>query len=246
MTQLRHGYFPTTDWGLFADLRGRSPHAKRAALDILIRRYWRPVFAFLRHNGQDEESAKDTTQAFFAAWIADDVFSKADREKGRFRSFLLSCLKRFTANEHRAEHALKRRPKAGLASLDEMMANPDRVYEPKDATLTPDQVFDRAWACEVIMRVLKHLATECQKTGKQVHYDVFRRRIIDPILHGATAPALADVGQEHGLTEKQAANHLETAKRAYRRLMEEEIRLYAASEAEIDEEVRELFRVMGN
>ena len=238
------GSFPTTDWGLFVNIRAGNSQAKRAALDILIRRYWKPVFVFLRCQGKDEESAKDSTQAFFADWIEHDVFAKADERKGRFRSFMLSCLKRFVANEHRADRALKRRPTAGLLSLDELMDDTEHPYEPKDG-LTPEMIFDRTWASEVVQRVLKHLELECRNTGKELHYDAFARRIIKPILHGDPAPSLADLGREAGLTEKQAANLLETAKRAYRRLMEEEIRLYAESEAEVEEEVRAIFRILG-
>jgi RNA polymerase sigma-70 factor (ECF subfamily) len=173
--------FPTTDWGLFANVRADNSMAKLAALDILIRRYWRPVYAFLRFSGRDEESAKDSTQAFFADWIENDVFAKADKRKGRFRSFMLSCLKRFVANEHRAEHAQKRRPTERLVSLNELMEDTRLPFEPA-AGMTPDAIFERAWASEVVMRVLGHLEKEQKRKGQEIHYDVFARRIINPIL----------------------------------------------------------------
>jgi RNA polymerase sigma-70 factor (ECF subfamily) len=238
------GVFPTTQWGLFADIRNGTPAARRAALDILIRRYWQPVFLFLRRTGQDEESAKDLTQGFFADWIENDVFSKADQCKGRFRSFMLTCLKRFAFNQHRADHAQKRRPVAGLVSLDELMGKDVPSLLPADG-MTPDMVFDRAWASAVVMRVLRSLEHECRATDKTVHYDIFARRIINPILNGSPEPSMADLGREHGLTEKQAANHLLTAKRGYQRLLQDEIRLYAASESEVADEVRSIFRILG-
>ncbi len=116
MAETVRASFPTTDWGLLANVRSATPIAKQAALDILTRRYWRPVFGFLRFSGNNEESAKDLTQAFFADWIENDVFGKADERQGRFRSFMLTCLKRFVSNEHRAENAQKRKPVAGLLS----------------------------------------------------------------------------------------------------------------------------------
>jgi len=99
------GAFPTTDWGLFVDIRGGNPAAKQAALDILARRYWKPVFRFLQYSGKDDESAKDLTQAFFATWIESNTFAKADEQRGKFRSFMLASLKRFASNEYRAEQA---------------------------------------------------------------------------------------------------------------------------------------------
>jgi RNA polymerase sigma-70 factor (ECF subfamily) len=237
------GAFPTTDWGLFVDIRGGRPAAKLAALDILARRYWKPVFRFLQFSGKDEESAKDLTQAFFAEWIESNAFAKADEQKGRFRSFMLASLKRFAANEHRADQAQKRRPAAGLLSLDELMDDPEIAFEPADVR-TPDMAFDRAWASEVVGRVLKHLEMECRNKAQYAHFDIFFRRLIQPILHGMEAPSMAELGQKHGLTERQSGNLLETAKRTFRRLLDEEVRLYAASDSEVTEEVRELFAIL--
>ncbi len=237
------GAFPTTDWGLFVDIRGGSPAKKLAALDILARRYWKPVFRFLQYSGKDEEAAKDLTQAFFAEWIESNAFAKADAQRGKFRSFMLASLKRFAANEHRAGQAQKRRPAAGLLSLDELMDNEEKPFEPEDAE-TPDKAFDRAWAVEVVGRVLKHLEAECTRKDQKAHYDIFSKRLIQPILHGQEAPSMVDLGKVHGLTEKQAGNVQETAKRAYRRLMEDEVRLYAASDLEVSEEIRDIFAIL--
>lgn len=237
------GAFPTTDWGLLVDIRGGSPAKKQAALEILARRYWKPVFRFLQFSGKEEESAKDLTQAFFAEWIETNSFAKADEQKGRFRSFMLASLKRFAANEYRADQALKRRPAAGLLSLDELMDDPEIAFEPADIR-TPDMAFDRAWAAEVVGRVLSHLEMECRNKGQEAHFDIFSKRLIQPILHGVEAPAMAELAAGHGLTEKQGGNLLETAKRAYRRLLKEEVRLYAASDSEVSEEVRELFAIL--
>jgi len=239
----RGNSFPTTDWGLLADCRVGSPAARLAAMDILIRRYWKPVFMFLRYSGADVEAAKDSTQAFFADWIENDVFSKADERKGRFRSFMLTCLKRFTSNARRAGSAQKRVPSEGLLSLDELMSNPEMPFEPSDP-MTPESAFQRAWACEVVQRVLRHLEIECARTGKQIHFDLFAKRIICPILEGAAEPPLANLGATHGITEKQAANLLQTAKRAYQRLLQEEVRLYADTETEVASEIRDIFKIL--
>jgi RNA polymerase sigma-70 factor (ECF subfamily) len=234
--------FPT-DWGLFADLRGGSSRARRAALDILARRYWKPVYAFLRHTGHDQEAAKDLTQAFFADWIENDVFSRADASKGRFRAFMRSCLKRFVTNQRRAADAQKRKPAAGLLSLDALMGKTEMPFTPADP-VTPEMIFDRAWATELVQRVLRRLEQECRRGTKERHFDIFARRIIRPILEGTPAPSLSDLGREHGISKKEAGNHLLTARRAYQRLLRDEIRLYARSEDEVSAEVREVFRAL--
>lgn len=244
VTESGGGAFPTTDWGLLAGVRDSAAEAKLVALDSLIRRYWKPVFVFLRCSGSDVEAAKDLTQAFFAQWIERDVFAQADETKGRFRSFMLSCLKRFVSNARRADHAQKRRPPAGLVSLDELLEVSELPAGPAPGG-TPDQGFDRTWASEVVVRVLRSLEAECLRTGKQAHYAIFASRVIKPILEGLAAPSMAELAKQYGMTEKQAANALLTAKRAYQRILHKDIRLYAKSEAEVATEVRELFRILG-
>ena len=241
----RKDAFPTTDWGLLKNLRGNSPALREAGLNLLAGRYWRPVYGFLRRSGHDDAEAKDLTQAFFAAWLENDGFAKADQDKGRLRSLMLTSLKRVVSNERRADNAQRRKPAAGLVSLDELMESETHPFDPKDDGLTPDRIFDRQWAVGLVMRVLKRLEAECLSTGKAVHYDIFVQRVIGPILNGACEEPLADLGAKHGMTEKQAGNCLLTAKRAYRRLMEDEVRLYAETEAEVADEIRELFLILG-
>ena len=237
--------FPTTDWGLLKNLKGNDPIFRAAGLEILAKRYWRPVYCFLRRSGHDDADSKDLTQAFFIGWIEKDGFAKADSNKGRLRSFMLTSLKRFVANARRADNAQRRKPAKGLLSLDALMESERHIFEPQDERLSPEKIFDRQWAVGVVMRVVRQLEVECQNTSKSVHYDIFLQRIIGPVLHGAQEQPLADLGKKHGLTEKQAGNCLLTAKRAYRRLMEDEVRLYAETEGEVADEIRDLFRILG-
>jgi RNA polymerase sigma-70 factor (ECF subfamily) len=237
--------FPTTDWGLVQNIRSDDRELKAWASNLLASRYWLPVFSYLKRSGCEDAEAKDLTQSFFAGWMDNDGFIMADPAKGRLRSFMLTSLKHFVANERRAGKAQKRCPAKGVVSLDELMGSESHPFDPQDAELTPDKVFDRKWAVGLVMRVIRRLEAECANTGKAVHYDIFLQRIIDPILQGAQEVPLADLGAKHRLTEKQACNCLLTAKRAYRRLMEEEVRLYVETEAEVAEEIRDLFRILG-
>jgi RNA polymerase sigma factor (sigma-70 family) len=238
------GSFPTTDWGLLANLNQQDTSAKLASLDILIRRYWKPVYVFLRRSGHPEERAKDLTQSFFLDWMEKDVFGKADPERGRFRTFMLTCLKRFAANVHRAEMAAIRRPEAGLVSLQELMENDHVPFEPSDHN-TPDAEFQVSWAKEVIHRVLRRLEIECRDKGMEAHYDIMRSRLVDPILNGDPAIPTEDLARKYNLTSKQVFNHLETAKRSFRQLMKDEISLYAESPADVSLEMNDIFRVLG-
>ena len=186
-------------------LRGNNPALLSAGLEILAKRYWRPVYCFLRRSGHNDADSKDLTQAFFAVWIQKNGFAVADSDKGRFRSFMLASLKRFVSNVRRADNAQRRKPAKGLLSLDALMDREECSFEPQDAGLSPERIFDRQWVVGVVMRVIRQLEMECQKTDKSMHYDIFLQRIINPVLHGAPEQPLAGLGVKHGITEKRRA-----------------------------------------
>ena len=112
----------------------RAPQHSRLPL---IRRYWKPVYCYLRSTGCGEEDAKDFVQEFFAACLRNDFFDKADPALGRFRNFLLSALKHFVANARRAELAKKRHPTKGFAFIDDSAFAEEHAAALKH-TETPD------------------------------------------------------------------------------------------------------------
>ncbi|MBN1346315.1 MAG: hypothetical protein JXQ73_26745, partial [Phycisphaerae bacterium] len=88
------GRFPTTHWSLLAEVRGELTPAHRVVLNLMIERYWKPVYCYVRRRGFGNEDAKDLTQEFFSSWLQRDVFGRVDPSRGRFRSFMLACLDR--------------------------------------------------------------------------------------------------------------------------------------------------------
>lgn len=236
-------FFPSTHWSLLDAVKDEVTEDHRAVLNTLIERYWKPVYYYLRKRGYEEEVGKDLTQAFFTHWLQRDLFGRADASKGRFRTYLLTSLNHFLSNARRAERAKKRYPVAGFVSIHEL--SPRETEEPiPDSTEDPEMLFHRRWLAELLHRALRSLQLECESTGKQTHYTIFRRSIIEPVLAGSTPVARSDLSKELGLTEKQVSNRLLTARRAYRRLLREEIRVYAASEHDVDQEMRDLFLIM--
>jgi DNA-directed RNA polymerase specialized sigma24 family protein len=238
------GAFPATHWSQFAALRSGVGAERTAVLNFLIQRYWKPVYCYLRRSGCGEEEAKDLVQDFFVFCLQRDFFDQADPARGRFRSFLLGSLQHFLANARRAAHAQKRRPEQGFVPLRDPGTASSVGFEPADRT-TPEGVFHHAWVADLIQRVLGRLEKECQATDKQAHYEILRLRLVLPALEGAEPPPLRDLAQRLGLSEKQAANCLLTARRAFQRLLQEEIRGYARNEDEVAAEVCDLFRFLG-
>ena len=237
--------FPTTQWNLIQALRSCAPEIKNQILDGLLARYWKPVYYFVRSQGHGNEEAKDLVQGFFAACVERDAIAQADVSRGRFRTFLLTSLTNYMRNVHRDGNAQKRRPAGGILSLDALIDAEDAAFEPP-TNETPEHIFSRAWAQDLVHRVLRALEDECAVTGKQDHFALFRARIIEPALEGTKAPSLAELAPTFGISEKQAANYVLTARRAYQRLLREEIGTYALSEEDAAEEVGNVFNMLGS
>ena len=237
------GSFPRTRWSIVAAVKGDASGERQEALNFLAQRYWKPVYLYVRQRGYDEEQAKDLVQEFFLVALGKDLFAKADPAKGRFRNFILKSLQHFLANEHRDAHAKKRYPTQGFVGIHELGSEAGPIVVPKD-TRTPDEAFHQNWLRELVLRVLRALELECQATGKETHFELLRQRIIAPVLEGTEAPSLHDLAQRHGLSDKDIENRVITARRAYQRLLREEIRLYASSDEEVAAEIQDLWRFM--
>ena len=233
--------FRTTRWSLLNALQSCTVETRKEILDLLIRQYWKPVYYYLRRTGLGNEQAKDAVQGFFETAIGKGWFKKADASRGRFRTFLLSSLSNYASNLRRHEQAGIRCPSGGVTSLDKLLDDADRMWEPPD-NLTPEDIYHRTWLADLVVRVLKALEHECRDTGKEAHYEIFRRCLVEPIIEGTERPPMRDLADEFGMTEKQANNVLTTARRAYQRLLREEVRTYALSEEDEKEEIRDLFR----
>ncbi|GAB3515351.1 RNA polymerase sigma factor [Pseudoxanthomonas daejeonensis] len=165
--------FNTTRWSLVIETRADSDSG-RLALDTLCRAYRSPVVSYLRARGHSPSDAEDLAQAFFEQLLVHRLHAAADPERGRFRAFLLTALKRHLANQRDHETALKRGGGQVLVALDEDDA-------PADAgALTPEQAFERDYALTVIERALERLRQEAIDAGKLALFDEVRGFLLEP------------------------------------------------------------------
>lgn len=233
--------FPLTDRVRLEALRTGGEEERRRVLGELFVRYRDPVLAYLRGRGNSPERAEDLVQDFFLHAIEHGLFEKADAARGRFRSLMLTALQHYAAKAHRAERAQRRHPQAGFAGED-VADLPEAVLPPERAT--PESAFVRSWAQTLLQRVLGTLRTEYGTPEKRQHYEIFHRLVLAPILENAPAPAQRELAGELGLTEKEVANRLVTARRAYQRLLRAEVAAYARNDQEAEDEIAQLFRVL--
>lgn len=217
-------------------------------LNLLAQKYWPPIYQFLLCQGMSEDEAKDTVQDFFEFALKSHLFEKADRKKGRLRSFLLVALKHFAANAHRRRSARKRGPPGGVVSLDQLLE--DAYFHPsalvqEDVQEDPsDKKFRDAWLHSVVENALRELREEFEKDGMQTHFELFRARIVAPELEDSDPPPLTRLASELGLEFKKADGQITTAKRAFKRILLREVANHTMCEEDTAEEMRDVLHFL--
>src|SRR6266496_1781540 len=162
--------FPPTHWSVvLAAGRGEAePEVAQAALAELCQIYWAPLYSFVRRRGYSVHDAQDLTQSFFAYLIEHEIYIRVDRQKGRFRSFLLASLKNFLAHASDRERTLKRGGGQYFLPLHEEHAeNAESLFQTHSSTSSEDRVFDRGWAAALVTAGLKRLAAEYKGESKE-------------------------------------------------------------------------------
>jgi DNA-directed RNA polymerase specialized sigma24 family protein len=194
------GDFQHTRWSVvLAAGLANSPQAEEA-LSKLCQAYWKPVHAFICRRGHDAEEAKDLTQEFFYRLIEKEFLRIADRERGRFRTFLLACVEHFLAHERRKGQTLKRGGRYTFVPLDGAPGDDSYVAEPVDG-MSPDKLFDQRWAWTLLEQAHEQLKQDYVAGGRTAQFEA-----LEAFLSGATeAPdSYAEAGARCGLTEGAA------------------------------------------
>jgi RNA polymerase sigma-70 factor (ECF subfamily) len=238
-----HGSFPTTQWSMVLRARSDADTQARVALESLCRRYWHPLYTFVRRRGRDHHEAEDCIQEFLARLLADGGLARVQPERGRFRTFLLTALRNFLTSEWRRASAAKRGsgvPVVELGTHESADAagsgSGTHAHEPADTGLTPEQAFDRSWARSMIDRAVIELRTEYVTGGRGAIFD-------------AVAPLIWASDREDDFPQRAGAlgltvNSFRVALHRARRRLGDRLRAQVAetvaSPGEIDAELRHL------
>jgi len=210
--------FATTQWTRVLEARGESTEAG-AALSELCASYYAPVFAFIRHNARDDDSARDLTQEFFSRLLARHGIDTVDPRRGRFRSFLLGAVKHFLADTRDHANRIKRGSGEAHESLDPGTDTSPGLQLPDPSAPDPEREFDRKWAFTVLDRALTALAEEHRATGKLEHFETLK-----PWLTGdAEDLSQSDAARALGLNEGAVKVAIHRLRRRFREFVKLEI-----------------------
>jgi len=241
--QGRRAEFPATHWTVVLAAGDSAGPGMAEALEELCRAYWPPVYAFVRRQGHGPDDALDLTQSFFARFLERKQVKLADPDRGRFRSFLLSSLKSFLANDWARAQAEKRGGGRSFLSLDEQReAETHFLAEPAEPSASPDQAFEKRWALTLLDQVLSRLRDESAATGGQEHFDALK-----VFMWGdQTAVSQVETAAKLGVTPNALGVSVHRLRRRYGELLREALARTVVGENEIDAELRHLIEVIGS
>jgi RNA polymerase sigma-70 factor (ECF subfamily) len=225
--------FATTRWTLVQQSRGDDTSSQQALSDLCAI-YYTPVFVFIRRSGFEEAQARDLAHDFFTHWLTSPQVLKPQRERGRFRSYLLGAVKHFVSDSLDKARAQKR----GAGQVPESITEVGDSLA--DGALTPDLAFDRQWALTVLDHVLQALADEFAQAGKDAHF-----ALLKPWLTGDGGESTqAEIAQRLGMNEGALKVAIHRLRKRFRELIRTEIAHTVGTETEAREELSYLLSVM--
>ena len=242
--QDRSDLFPSTHWSVVFAAGGSQaePEMAGAALAALCQIYWSPLYGFVRSRGHTVHDAQDLTQSFFAYVLEHKVYARADRQKGRFRSFLLASLKNFLADAVDRERTLKRGGAQIFLPLHEGQAqDAESLFQTHNGLSNEDRLFDLSWAEALVATVLERLLADYKREGKEQLFKELRMFVAG----GAKPPpSYAELGHRLGVAESTLRSHVTRLRARYREALRAEVRRTVDTEAQVDQELRELLHVL--
>ena len=229
--------FPQTLWTVVLRAKDEGAPDRREALHKLIESYWKPVYFFIRRRGKDREVAKDLAQGFFATLLERNYLQYVERERGRFRTFLMTALAHFMADEHDRAQAKKRGGDRAIRSLD--FEEAETGFGRSPGAEEPDRAFCREWAVRVMAQAMQAVRKEFEVAGRTEEFNLLRPHLAG----GGTEPGepYAEVARKLATSEGEARKRVHRLRARYREAMLDVIRSYAATEEDVQEEVRDLF-----
>ncbi len=234
-----HAPFANTHWSVVLSAADKQNPGSLQSLESLCRAYWLPLYSFARRQGESAHDAQDLTQEFFARLLEKDYLAAVDKNKGRFRSFLLAAFKHFLSNERDKARAQKRGGGHAPIAIQFDSAETQYGFEPVD-TMTADRIFERRWALTLLERTTARLREEYVHDGKAALYEQLKITLTEP--RGAIA--YAKLAESLAMSEGAVKVAVHRLRQRYRAVLRAEVAETVANSADVEDEVRQVFRAL--
>jgi DNA-directed RNA polymerase specialized sigma24 family protein len=230
------GHFVTTHWSVVQAAGSKDSSTAQAALETLCRAYWFPIYAEIRRRGFVVCDAQDLTQGFFASLLESHSFRRPNRDRGRFRSWLLGALHHFLAHERDRARAAKRGGGRMLIPLDEALAE-ERLLQEASLTASPEELFAQRWAYTLLDLAFQRVEREYSEAGKAILFATLKEFLADDSDHGS----YGRLAEKLGTTAGAVATAVCRLRERFRAVIREEVLQTVAAPGDAESELRELF-----
>lgn len=232
--------FSTTQWSMVLAASDRDHPDHAAALADLCRAYWFPVYVFVRRRVGRSEEAADLTQGFFAHLLEKQSLASVRRERGRFRSFLITAVKFYLSHERGRSRALKRG--GGMTPVPIERLDAERLYGARIATESdPDALFVRQWALVLLQRATARFREKLSHSPNPER----ALRLAEFLSADDATPRYADLAHELGMTETAVKVSMHRLRRRFQKSLREEIRATVAEDRDVEAELSVLMQAVG-
>jgi RNA polymerase sigma factor (sigma-70 family) len=224
--------FPETHWSQLLELRNPAHPRHAEHLERLVHRYWKPAYHYARAiREMRPEDAEDVVQQFFAMLLERRGLDKLSPDRGSFRGFLKTALRRFVVSAERKAAVRSPREGARLFRFEEVEAE----WQARGPGNSPEEAFDREWARGVLAEAMGRLRAELQSQGKELHYDLFREYCLEPPEGEASYEGLA---RKHRVSLDDVRNALRAVRQRGREIMKDMLRDYLLPGEDLEGELR--------
>jgi len=243
----RHGqsdFFPSTHWTavLAAGRSQAEPEIAEAALAELCQTYWAPLYSFVRSRGYTVHDAQDLTQSFFAYLLEHKIYARVERQKGKFRSFLLASVKNFLAHAADRKRTLQRGGGQEFLPLhEEQVEEAESLFQTHSTASSEDRLFDRSWAEALIAAALERLSADYKGESKEKLFNELRIFVAGG---AGPLPTYAELADRLGIAQSTLRSHVTRLRARYREALRAEVRRTVNNETQVEEELHELLHVL--
>jgi hypothetical protein len=232
-----------TPWSQIFGARTQDQTRRRLCLENLAKTYWKPIYCYLIRKNFSNEDAKDLTQSFFNTFFLEGkLLRAADRKLGCFRQLLCTALKRYISNIKRDDNRKIRKPNGILLSLSSAKLDNS---DPLSSEATPEQAYEYAWITSLLDQTLLETKHQCFEVEQQVHWQVFYKKVLAPILEDAKDISMQEISNMYGLEDANQANsRIVTVKRRFGRNLKRRLRELTGSDSGAESEFEEIMRFL--
>jgi RNA polymerase sigma-70 factor (ECF subfamily) len=232
--------FEHTQWTIILKARDQAAPGAHAALEEFARAYWPPLYRFIRRDGYNRHDAQDLTQGFYQHFLESHLLARVTERRGKFRNYLLACLKNFLSDQRDHAGALKRGGGKHFIALDALEAEERDAIEPADG-LTAEQIYERRWAWTLLERAEARLRDESLAGHQATLYEALK----DVLRGEKTEAGYAEIAARLGMSESAIKSRVHRLRLRYQEILREEIGRTVSRREEIDEEIQHLINVLG-